>query len=87
MVDVGRGRPVRGADGDPVWRQDRAFLDAVAGRENRIRVPYSEALRTHLVALAVARSAREGAPVKMEGLRADPRPPFRRAAGTGTRAA
>ena len=43
MVDVGRGRPVRGADGDPVWRQDRAFLDAVKGGENRIRAPYAEA--------------------------------------------
>ena len=31
MVDVGRGRPVRGADGDPVWREDRAFIDAVKG--------------------------------------------------------
>ncbi|MFN8096653.1 MAG: glycosyltransferase [Vicinamibacteria bacterium] len=87
MVDTGHGRPVRGADGDPVWREDRAFLDAVAGSENRIRAPYSEALKTHLVALAVARSAREGAPVKMEGLRADPQPPFRPAAAARPRVA
>lgn len=77
MVDVGRGRPVRGAEGDPVWRQDRAFLDAVKGGANLIRSPYADALRTHLVALAVASSARTGVPVRMEGLRADPQPPFR----------
>ena len=77
MVDVGRGRPTRGAEGDPVWREDRAFVDAVLGGENRIRTPYAEAVQTHLVALAVARSARTGAPVRMEGLRADPQPIFR----------
>ena len=87
MVDVGRGRPVRGADGDPVWRQDRAFLDAVKGGENRIRAPYAEAVQTHLVALAVAQSARTGAPVRMEGLRADPQPPFRPAAAEGAHVA
>lgn len=77
MVDVGRGRPVRRAEGDPVWRQDRAFLDAVRGGENCIRTPYAEALQTHLVALAVAKSARTGAPVTVEALRSDPQPPFR----------
>ena len=77
MVDVGRGRPVRGAAGDPVWRQDRAFLDAAKGGENRLRCSYAEALATHRVALALVRSARDGAPVTMEGPRADPRPPFR----------
>ena len=54
--------------------QDRDFIDAVRGGENRIRAPYAEALQTHLVALAVAQSARTGAPVRMEGLRADPQP-------------
>jgi predicted dehydrogenase len=87
VVDVGRGRPVRGAEGDPVWRQDRAFVDAARGGENRIRTPYAEAVQTHLVALAVAESARCGVPVRMEGLRADPQPPFRPAAGTGARVA
>lgn len=87
MVDTGHGRPVRAADGDPVWRQDRAFLDAVAGRGNRIRATYADALATHRVALAVARSARDGAPVRMEGLRADPQPPFRPAAGPRARVA
>jgi predicted dehydrogenase len=87
MVDVGRGRPTRSADGDPVWREDRAFIDAVRGGENRIRAAYSEALQTHLVALAVARSARSGAPVRMEGLRADPQPLFRAAIAAVSRVA
>jgi predicted dehydrogenase/glycosyltransferase involved in cell wall biosynthesis/NADPH:quinone reductase-like Zn-dependent oxidoreductase len=66
MVDVGRGRPVRGADGDPVWREDRDFIDAVRGGENRIRCPYSEALATHRLALAIVSSARSGEPVHLE---------------------
>lgn len=65
MVDVGRGRPVRRAGGDPVEREDRDFVDAVKGGPNRIRCPYDEALRTHRLALAVARSAREGTPVRL----------------------
>ena len=65
MVDVGRGRPVRGADGDPVWREDRDFIDAVRGGENRIRCPYSEALATHRLALAVVASVQEGKPVSI----------------------
>lgn len=76
MVDVGRGRPVRQADGDPVWREDRDFVEAVMGRENRIRCPYAEALETHRVALALSQSAHTGAVIKMEGLRADPQPMF-----------
>ncbi|KQV81890.1 glycosyl transferase family 1 [Rhizobium sp. Root1220] len=66
MVDVGRGRPVRGADGDPVWREDRDFIDAVRGGENRIRCPYSEALATHRLALAVTASAQVGEPVRLD---------------------
>lgn len=66
MVDVGRGRPVRGADGDPVWREDRDFIDAVAGGENRIRCPYADALATHRLALAVVQSARTGEVVHLQ---------------------
>ena len=83
MVDVGQGRPTRHAQGDPVWREDRDFIEAVQGRENRIRCPYAEALMTHRVALAVGQSAREGALVKMEGLRADPQPIFRASPASG----
>ena len=87
MVDVGRGRPVREAEGDPVWREDRAFIDAVRGGDNRIRTPYAEAVQSHLVALAVARSAQTGAPVRMEGLRANPQPIFRPEAAADARVA
>ena len=68
------------AEGDPVWREDRDFVEAVQGHESRIRAPYAEALMTHRVALAAAQSARTGSIVRMEGLRLDPQPPFRRAA-------
>lgn len=80
MIDVGHGRPVRSAEGDPVWREDRDFIDAVQGHENRIRCPYAEALETHRVALAVSQSAASGAVVKMEVLRANPQPYFCEAA-------
>ena len=36
---------------------DRAFVDAVLGRGDDIRVPYAEALRTHRLACALAESA------------------------------
>jgi len=60
MVDVGTGRPVQHAQGDPVWREDRDFIAAVRGETNSIRCPYGEALQTHRVALAVTQSVREG---------------------------
>ncbi len=65
MVDVGRGRPVREAHGDPFVREDRDFIDAVAGRANRIRVPYAEALETHRLVTAAARSAKEGRALRL----------------------
>ncbi|HEV7416007.1 MAG TPA: Gfo/Idh/MocA family oxidoreductase [Tianweitania sediminis] len=60
MVDVGAGRPVQHSQIDPVWHEDRDFIDAVRGEANRIRCSYGEALKTHRVALAIAASAREG---------------------------
>ena len=66
MVDVGAGRPVRHAEGDPVWREDRDFIDAVRGGGNHIRCTYADALATHRLALAVASSARSGEPVRIE---------------------
>lgn len=77
MVDVGQGRPVRGADGDPVWREDRDFIDAVRGGENRIRCPYGDALATHRLALAVMSSAQKGEPVRIappDHARSEPAP-------------
>lgn len=60
MVDVGRGRPIRRAEGDPFVREDRAFIDAVQGKPNRIRVPYAEALKSFQLTLAASQSAHEG---------------------------
>ena len=66
MVDVGAGRPVRHAEGDPVWREDRDFIDAVRGGENYIRCDYADALVTHRVALAISSSAFSGEAVKLD---------------------
>ena len=66
MVDAGQGRPVQRAQGDPFVREDRDFIDAVQGKPNRVRVPYAEALRTHRLAAAAARSAREGRALDLE---------------------
>ena len=66
MVDTGRGRPVRQAQGDPFVREDRDFIDAVAGKANRIRTPYAEALRTHHLTTTAARSVREGRVLDVE---------------------
>ncbi len=66
MVDVGRGRPVRQSEGDPVEREDRDFLNAVRGLPSRIRCPYKEALKTHRVALAISQSALSHRPVSIE---------------------
>jgi predicted dehydrogenase len=65
MIDTGHGRPVRGNRADPVGQQDRDFIDAVQGKENRIRCPYPEALATLRLALAIERSAREGRAVEL----------------------
>jgi predicted dehydrogenase len=51
------------ADGDARPRPDRDFVVAVRGGGNRIRVPWPEAYRTHLLACAITRSADEGRPV------------------------
>jgi myo-inositol 2-dehydrogenase/D-chiro-inositol 1-dehydrogenase len=54
--------------GDPVAARvavDRAFVDAVQGVADDVRVPYAEALRTHRLAAAVARSAATGAPTEV----------------------
>jgi myo-inositol 2-dehydrogenase / D-chiro-inositol 1-dehydrogenase len=43
---------------------DRAFIDAVRGDRNDVRVSYAEAIGTHALALAVAESAATGRPVR-----------------------
>ncbi|MBA2254649.1 MAG: Gfo/Idh/MocA family oxidoreductase [Chloroflexi bacterium] len=64
LVDVGKGRPIQLAEGDPFVREDRDFIDAVKGGQNRIRAPYAEALRTQRLAIAAARSLREGGAIE-----------------------
>jgi predicted dehydrogenase/glycosyltransferase involved in cell wall biosynthesis/threonine dehydrogenase-like Zn-dependent dehydrogenase len=71
MVDVGRGRPVRVAEGDPVWREDRDFIDAVRGGPNNIRCPYADAIVTHRLALAVTSSIKIGESVRLETTKFD----------------
>lgn len=44
---------------------DLAFVDAVLGRSDDVRAPYSEALRTHRLACAVAASAATGQPLHL----------------------
>ncbi|SFV38470.1 Predicted dehydrogenase [Devosia crocina] len=65
MIDVGAGRPVRHAEGDPVWREDRDFIDAVRGAPSCIRCSYAEALKTHRIALAINQSAQTGQPIDL----------------------
>jgi len=63
------GDPVR-VPGDPAAARvavDRAFVDAVRGIGDDVRVPYAEALRTHRLACALAESAATGAPVRLTG--------------------
>jgi predicted dehydrogenase len=58
----GRGSAWKaGADAGP--RPDADFVAAVRGGPDRIRVPWPEAYRTHLLACAITRSAEEGQPL------------------------
>ncbi|MBQ1019248.1 Gfo/Idh/MocA family oxidoreductase [Micromonospora sp. D93] len=68
------GLSIRDADGqrhvpaDPEAARvavDRAFVDAVRGIDDDVRVPYAEALATQRLALAVADSARTGTTVRL----------------------
>ena len=68
MIDVGQGRPVRRAEGDPFLREDRTFIDAVQGKPNQIRASYQEALKTHRLTTAAAQSIREGRALKVAEL-------------------
>jgi len=58
MVDRGQGRPVRQATRDPVWLEDRDFINAVKGDANCVRCSYQDALATHELALSVAEALR-----------------------------
>jgi predicted dehydrogenase len=59
---------IRTVDSDPDSARvavDREFIKAVRGEGDDIRVPYTEALRTHELALAVAESAATGRAVRL----------------------
>jgi len=60
-VDGERSAWMSGASARP--RPDADFVAAVRGGPDRIRVPWPEAYRTHLLACAITRSAEEGRPV------------------------
>ncbi|MCW2819934.1 MAG: oxidoreductase domain protein [Marmoricola sp.] len=55
------------SDQDPIATEDRAFVRALLGLEDDVRVPYDEALRTHALVCAADRSARTGTPVYLGG--------------------
>ena len=63
VVEVDGRRSVWEADADARPRPDRDFVAAVRGGADRIRVPWPEAYRTHLLACAITRSAEEGRPL------------------------
>lgn len=65
-VDTGDGAVREAPRVDAKTRSDRVFLDAVRGGENRVRTAYADALETHRVACAVARSAEERRPLVLE---------------------
>ncbi len=75
------GEEVVRSDEDPVAAEDREFVDVLLGRAAEVRVPYGEALRTHALAWAADRAARESSSVRLvdDG--------FHRPAGPGTGAA
>jgi myo-inositol 2-dehydrogenase/D-chiro-inositol 1-dehydrogenase len=53
------GHQVVTSDEDPILREDREFVAALRGEVEHVRVPYEEALRTHALACAADRAARE----------------------------
>jgi len=59
------GAVVHDEAGEAKRQVDRAFVDAVRGEGDDVRAPYATALRTHRVACALARSARDRVPVAL----------------------
>jgi myo-inositol 2-dehydrogenase / D-chiro-inositol 1-dehydrogenase len=63
LVELDGRRSDYRADADARPRPDRDFVAAVRGGPDRIRVPWAEAYRTHLLACAITRSAEEQRPL------------------------
>ncbi|MGR7023652.1 Gfo/Idh/MocA family oxidoreductase [Geodermatophilus sp. URMC 62] len=59
------GEEVVRSDQDPIAAEDREFVDVLRGRAPRVRVPYAEALRSHALACAADRAARDGVQVDL----------------------
>ncbi|SFT96825.1 Predicted dehydrogenase [Geodermatophilus amargosae] len=62
-VGTEHGAEVLRSEQDPITAEDLEFVDVLLGRAARTRVPYEEALRSHALACAADRSAREWTPV------------------------
>ena len=60
VVEADGERSAWTAAADARPRPDADFIAAVRGGPDRIRVPWPEAYRTHLLACAITRSADEG---------------------------
>jgi predicted dehydrogenase len=65
VVEADGRRDAWTADADARPRPDRDFVAAVRGGTDRVRVPWAEAYRTHLLACAITRSAEEGRPLQV----------------------
>lgn len=65
LVQRGDDTTVHEDSGAAKRQVDRSFVDAVRGEGSDVRAPYAVALRTHRVACAIARSARDGVPVDL----------------------
>jgi predicted dehydrogenase len=66
VVEAGGRCDAWTAEGSARPRPDRDFVAAVRGGEDRVRVPWPEAYRTHLLACAITRSADEGRALRLE---------------------
>jgi predicted dehydrogenase len=66
LVQTNGHREMWTAEADARPRPDWDFVAAVRGAEDRIRVPWPEAYRTHLLACAITRSADEGRPLPVD---------------------
>jgi len=85
VVEADGRRSAWKADADARPRPDRDFVAAVRGGPDRIRVPWPEAYRTHLLACAITRSADEGRPLRVPEGSGEPQggAPVDRADGRG----
>ena len=67
LVEADGRRSAWKADADARPRPDRDFVAAVRGGPDRVRVPWPEAYRTHLLACAITSSAEQRRPLPVPG--------------------